>query len=283
MKRILIVAAALLITVAAGAQKLDWSRQLMDGSRTGCSAPGADNVTEALGTVKGSRYNAPNGKTYKGGATPKVAAAVLAVQPRMADLKQVVCNCPEGMVTRGADSPLANFACDVMLMYSEQLFGRKADFAVMNSGGIRADVPKGDVLKDDMVAIFPFHNHLVLVEYPGQVLLDYLKGQAARRPQPFGGARIEIENHELKSAKIDGKDIDPNGTYYMVTIDFLLGSGDNMRLGAGATDVKYTNTDVIDIVLDYMLKEKAAGRPVQAYRDGRVTIIGEERLPDEIH
>jgi len=277
MKKIVLIVAALAVSLAVSAQNIEWSRTLMDGSRTGCSAPGADNVNEALGAVKGNKYAAPNGKTYKRGATPKVAKAVIAVQPEMADLKQVVGYCPDGMKTRGGNSPLANFATDILLQYADSLFGRKADIAVLNSGGIRADVPAGNVLKDDMVAIFPFHNHIVLVEYPGTVLQAFLESQAKRYPQPFSGAKIVVENKELVSATVGGKEIDPDGTYYMVTIDFLLGSGDNMRLAAGATHIDYTTIDVIDVVLDYMLKEKAAGRPVSAEVDDRVVIRGEVR------
>lgn len=276
MKKVLTIAAALAFTLAASAQTFTWSRVSMDGSRTGCTYPGADNVEDALGVLKGKKYVAPNGKTYKGGATAATAQALLAVQPQMADLKQVVAYCPDGMITRGGNSPLANFATDVMLKSSEKLFGRKADIAVLNSGGIRADVPAGNVLKDDMVAVFPFHNKLVLVEYPGQVLIDFLARQA-RRPQPYAGAQVVVRDGELESMSVGGKEIDPNGTYYMVTIDFLLGSGDNMRLAAGSTDVKYTQLDVIDVILDYLAEEKAAGRPISGQVDDRYVFIGERR------
>ncbi len=276
MKKALTVIAAMAISLAACAQTYTWSRVSMDGSRTGCTYPGADNVTEALGNLKGKKYVAPNAKCYKGGAVAGVAKALLAVQPQMADLKQVVAYCPDGMETRGGNSPLANFATDVMLKSAPKLFGREADIAVLNSGGIRANVPAGNVLKDDMVAIFPFHNKLVLVEYPGQVLIDFLTRQA-RRPQPYAGAQVVVKDGEIQSMSVGGKEIDPEGTYYMVTIDFLLGSGDNMRLAAGSTDVKYTDLDVIDVILDYLAEEKAAGRPISAKADDRYVFIGERR------
>ena len=39
--------------------RIEWSRTRMDGSRTGCVTPSADNVPEALGRVKGKTYFAP--------------------------------------------------------------------------------------------------------------------------------------------------------------------------------------------------------------------------------
>jgi len=274
MKKAIIIIAALALSLSAGAQQITWSRTQMDGSRTGCTYPGADNVSETLGSTKGRKYTSPKATVYKGGAVAKTAKALLAVQPEMADLKQVVAVCPEGMETRGGNSPLANFATDVMLASAEKIFGQKADIAVLNSGGIRANVPAGNVLKDDMVSVFPFHNKLVLVEYPGQVLIDFLNRQG-RRPQPYAGAKIHVTDGVIDAMTVGGKEIDPNGTYYRVTIDFLLGTGDNMRLAAGSTDIKTSDLDVIDVMLDYLAVEKAAGRTISAQVDDRYVQVGE--------
>lgn len=62
----------------------------MDGHRTGVSIPAADNIAEALGVVSEGVYTAPNGRVFKGGCTPEVAALLIDVQPEMAALKEVV-------------------------------------------------------------------------------------------------------------------------------------------------------------------------------------------------
>lgn len=267
----LFVLAALLAPLLCGAQQVEWSRTRMDGSRTGCSAPGADNVVESLGSVRGRRYFAPDGKIYRGGTVTATAAEVLAAQPAMADVKTPVGFCPEGMNRRD----LYDFATDILMDVSYGLFGKGADIAILNSGGIRADMPKGEVLKDDMLAIFPFHNKVVLVQLKGQDLLATIERVFGRRPQPFSGVELTYRDGALASVTMKGKEIDPEATYYLCTVDFLLGGGDRMRLATGAQDIKYSELDVIDVVLEHMAREKAAGRNIEAVRDGRLTMEGE--------
>lgn len=245
----------------------------MDGSRTGCTPPGRDNVTEALGSVDGRVYTAPNGKVYRGGSVVRVARAMLGAQPAMADVKQVVGISEKGMRSRGANTPLANFATDALIAGSEKIFGRRADFAVLNSGGIRAAVEPGVVLKDDIMAIFPFKNYLCLLEYPGSVLLDYLERQARHHVHPIAGVQMTIRDHKLVSATIGGQEIDPEGTYYLATIDFVLGPGDNMWMGRGARNIQHSQVLVFDVIMNYIKSLTDEGRKLDCEVDDRVIYL----------
>jgi 2',3'-cyclic-nucleotide 2'-phosphodiesterase (5'-nucleotidase family) len=40
----------------------------------------------------------------------------------------------------------------------ERLAGKKVHVGVGNFGGIRIDMPKGDIILDDMLSMFPFKN-----------------------------------------------------------------------------------------------------------------------------
>lgn len=274
MRRILFTVCLLCASLWLCAQQADWSRTMMDGSRTGCTPPGRDNVAEALGTVDGRVYTAPNGKVFKGGSAAKVAKAMLDAQPAMADVKQVVGYSEKGMRSRGANSPLANFATEALIAGSEKIFGRKADFAVMNSGGIRASVEPGTVLKDDIMAIFPFKNYLCLVEYPGTVLLEFLERQASQRhAHPFAGVEMTVKDRRLVSATIGGRQIDPQGTYYLATIDFVLGPGDNMWMGRGARNIQRSQTLVFDVIMDYIMYMTGAGRTLDCEVDDRLIYL----------
>lgn len=261
-------------TLYRGPYVISWIRTEMDGSRTGCSAPGADNAAECLGVSDGRHYVAPNGHTYNGGSTPKVARILLDNQAAMADVKRVVGYSEHGMWSRGANTPLANFACDAMLDASEELFGRRADLAILNSGGIRGAVPAGDVLKDDIVAIFPFRNYVVLVEWPGTVLQAYVERIAKRRfAHPYAGLQLTLGADGVVSCLVGGKPVDPSASYYLVTIDFLLGTGDNMRLADGASDIRRTQTLVFDVIMDQIMRKTAAGQSLDAAPDDRFIFI----------
>ncbi len=51
----------------------------------------------------------------------------------------------------------------------------KADVALVNGGGIRADLPAGDITYGDILAVHPYGNTLCVVEVTGQAILDALE------------------------------------------------------------------------------------------------------------
>lgn len=50
----------------------------------------------------------------------------------------------------------------------------KADFAVMNSGGVRDSIEAGDITYKDVLTVQPFGNMVSYVDMSGQEVLDYL-------------------------------------------------------------------------------------------------------------
>ena len=152
-----------------------WEKLPIDGHRTGVTAPTADNIPEALGTVDPATgaYTAPNGTVFDGGATPKVASLLIEAQPQMAEVKEVIAFSTRAMSAEAPESELSNFVVDFLRSKAETMFKRKMDVGIINFGGIRVDMPEGDVLLDDIRSMFPFNNKICMVELPGKEL-DFL-------------------------------------------------------------------------------------------------------------
>ena len=155
MKRIVILLiASSLAVLPAGAFGFKWKSIPVDASRTGVTCPSADNVEEAMGRMKGRAYVAPNGRRFKGRtATAKAARLMLAAQPEMATVKEVVGFCPTGLERGGTENVLGDWAVDCMMAAAEKEFGKKIDIGVLNHGGIRINMPEGDVLMDDLMSM----------------------------------------------------------------------------------------------------------------------------------
>ncbi len=51
----------------------------------------------------------------------------------------------------------------------------KSDIAFINGGGVRADLPKGDITFADIIKVNPYGNHLCMCECTGQDILDALE------------------------------------------------------------------------------------------------------------
>lgn len=256
------------------AQEYSWEAVEMDGSMTGCVSPSKDNVSEALGTFKGGRYIAPDGKVYKRNSiVTKTARAVMAAQPRMARVKDVIGYSTRAMSATYPESALSNWFIDILMRKTEQLSGKKVHIGITNFGGIRVDMPQGDIILDDMLSMFPFKNYLAYVEHTGKQIRTILEGMAADRFQVLGGVKVVADGGKLVSVEIDGEPLDDEKVYGMATISFLLTGGDGLSLEENALSVTvYEDVPIIDAVLEHVNAETAAGRPIEYTVDGRVTV-----------
>lgn len=273
-KRIVAAAVLVMLSWSLTGQEYSWTAGRIDGSRTGCSVPSKENVEAALGKFKGKTYVAPNGKKFaRNTAAAKVARVVMDAQPAMAKVKDVIAYSPESMSVTYPEGPLSNWFVDLLMAHVEKLSGNKVDVGVANFGGIRIDMPKGDIILDDMKSMFPFKNQLVYVEHKGSEIRKLLDWMAAGRFQVLGGVRVVAEDGKIVSAEIGGEPIDDEKIYGMATISFLLNGGDGLNLADNAVKVvRYDDVDVIDAVLEYVYAETAAGRQITYESDGRVVI-----------
>lgn len=274
MKKTLIILSLLLASFGVMAQDYSWKAVDMDGSRTGCSVPDRDNVDQALGTFKRGKYIAPDGSVHKkSSAAAKAAKAVIGAQPAMARVKDVIAFAPEAMKSRYPESGLSNWYVDIVMDKTEALAGKKVHIGVCNFGGIRVDMPQGNVILDDMLSMFPFRNSLVYIEHKGSVIRGWLEDMAADRFQILGGVKVVAEDGKLVSVEIDGEPLDDDKTYGVATISFLLDGGDGLYLRKEALSLtSFDEVNIIDAVLEHIYAETAAGRPIEYKTDGRVVI-----------
>ena len=136
----------------------------------------------------------------------------------------------------------------------------RADFAVVNAGGVRDSLPPGKLTYKDVLKVHPFGNTIVAVDLSGAEVMDYL-GAAAKMsagsgafPQ-FAGVSLVIEGGALKSASIRGAPVDPGKTYKMTVNNFVAAGGDGYpKL---ASHKSYVDTGFVDADL---LRAFIAGR-----------------------
>lgn len=275
MKRLLILFPLFLaLAYTASAQDYEWEVVPMNGSRVGAVAPSKDNVAEVTGRFEGRKYIAPNGKVYrKNSSAGKTARIVIDAQPSMARVKDVIGYSTNAMKASYPESALSNWFVDLLIAKVEQLSGKKVDVGITNFGGIRVDMPEGEIILDDMLSMFPFKNQLIYVEHTGKQIRTFLEEMAAHKFQILGGVRVVAEGGKLLSAEIGGEPIDDDKVYGLATISFLLDGGDGLTLQQNALSVtRFDTVDVIDAVLEYVYAETAAGRPIEYKTDGRVIV-----------
>lgn len=273
MRRIIFTIALVLVCTGAFAQKFSWERVIMDGSRTGVEACSADNADEALGIIDGSRYISPSGRVFDKGVTPEVAALLIDAQKQMAEVKQVIACSTRPMLRYRPECELSNWFVDALMRAAEEKSGRKVSFGIVNFGGIRVDMPQGDVLLDDIMSMFPFKNNLCYLELQGKDLRALLEQLAATRWQAIGGVRCVVKDGRLVSAEVDGRPIEDDKFYGVATISFLLDGGDGISVARNCRNLEIYDEYVLDVILPYVKNLTAAGKPIEYSVDGRIKII----------
>lgn len=274
MKRLLLLLLVLSCSASVWGQEYEWETVPMDGTRTGCVAPSRDNVPQAVGVFKGGKYIAPDGRVHpRRSAAARAARVVLDAQAAMARVKEPIGYSTQAMAASYPESALSNWFIDILMDKTERISGRKVHMGITNFGGIRIDMPQGELILDDMLSMFPFKNYLAYVEHTGKQIRRILEGMAADRFQVLGGVKVVAEGGKLLSVEIDGEPLDDDRIYGVATISFLLRGGDNLSLDHDAVSVTvYDDVAIIDAVLEHVYAETAAGRPIEYHTDGRVVI-----------
>ncbi len=133
----------------------------------------------------------------------------------------------------GDNSTLGNLFADYTLIGAKKWAksqGIEIDAAVINIGGLRTSIGKGDVLLKHVFEVMPFENELVVVKMSSKAMEDLFKYYASTlKNNPVANLRIETLNSNLVKTEIAGKPLEPNKTYYIATSDYLAFGGDNMN------------------------------------------------------
>lgn len=255
---------------------IEWKTDPVDGHRTGVVASNADNVLQSMGYVKGRTYHSPNGRIFRGGTTPKVARIMLGCQDEMAKVKQVIGYSTREMVREYPECEIYDWYVDELMRAVADSTGKKVDIGFTNRGGVRIDMPSGEILYDDIMSMFPFHNNICYVGLHGREVKALLDQMAASRFQILGGVKVVAENGRILSATVDGEPIDDDKVYGVATINFLLDGGDGYHVSRNAVEVIHCNGWLYDTMLAYVAGLTAAGKPVEFENRHWITFLDKD-------
>ncbi|MBE1277664.1 bifunctional UDP-sugar hydrolase/5'-nucleotidase UshA [Enterovibrio baiacu] len=107
----------------------------------------------------------------------------------------------------------------------------KADFSVMNSGGVRDSIEAGEVTYKDVLTVQPFANMVTYTDMSGAEVLDYLNVVATKPVDSgayaqFYGISMVVDGDSVSDVKIGGEALDPNKTYRFTVPSYNAAGGD---------------------------------------------------------
>ncbi len=200
-------------------------------------------------------------------------------------------------MVRRAETNLGDLSADA---YRDQ---SGADIALVNGGGVRANIEKGDVTFGNIISVHPFGNMLCVIEVTGQQILDALEWGSRAVPGENGGflqtsgltyeinTQVEspcLEDENGMFAGIEGtrrvqnvmvgeEPIDPEKVYTLASHNYmLLEKGDGYTMFDGAEvlqdSVKLDNQVLIDYIVD-SLNGVIGGDYADPYGQGRIKVL----------
>lgn len=154
-----------------------------------------------------------------------------------------------------AEAPLLNFLSDFCLDEAAKLVDGKVDLALMNKGGIRRSLPKGDITQGQIIMMQPFDNRIVVEEIKGSDLAEAFDVMASRGGDGVSRgveAVFDPSTRKCTSVTINGAPIDPERIYRLATIDYLANGGDYMKPLTRGTQIAKSSRVVYADLIDYI-------------------------------
>lgn len=243
--------------------------------------PWFETVTSSTVQPTQNTYNTFNKlpATYEGQTVVKDTAVEAVIQPYLdgvAVLKATVIGETTVPLVRAyrLESNIGDWLTDAMRNYDATV-----DFAMTNSGGIRADVDTGPITFGEWFAVMPFGNSFTKVWVTGAQLIATLEDGITAQHGIIQQSGLKFTfNYDLPAHSriigdvIDARTntpIDPTATYVILVNNFMASGGDHY----GTLPLcPQEQTYVVDI--DYFAAYLTAHSPIGPVIDGRTTALG---------
>lgn len=176
---------------------------------------------------------------------------------------------------REGECPIGNLVVDAMMKVFPQ-----ADVAVQNTGGLRTDILKDTLYREDVEAIMPFENYIYLINISGADLrrifrvatsgkhgifqvagMQYAYWPECNNPQDLNNdGQIQDWEHNCLdevSMRIAGRALDDNAHYKVAINNFLFDGGDSLKGLFDAAQILQKGPLIKSALIDYVQKENA--------------------------
>lgn len=211
-------------------------------------------------------------------ANPNVEAqAVFAAYKSKVDsiMEPVIGTSEVGMTVQRPESALANLVADVLRQSAVPYIGKPADVGLMNIGGVRNNLNKGDITYRDIFEILPFQNSLCIVSIKGSVLKNLATNIILVGGEAVSNMQITAtKSGELLDVTVDNKPIDDNKVYTVATIDYIAEGNDRMEaLLQNESAVCDEEATVRELFVKYVLDQTKKGKSIHSKIEGRIKIM----------
>ncbi|WP_406013900.1 bifunctional metallophosphatase/5'-nucleotidase [Streptomyces sp. NBC_00984] len=266
---------------------LTYDRRTKDIVRTSVESAGASNPKSANHIVSRDQHRASDMESLI--ARWNALAAPIANKPQGYISADIV-----GRGSKALEKPLGDVIADAQLEGLAPADKGGAVVALMNPGGIRADLvyaspdgkSDGVVTYGESFTVQPFTNMMNVVDLTGAQLVETLQQQVSgsneaspKILQVSKGLTYTLDMTKTGAArvvtdtiKLNGEAIDPAKSYRVAINEFLAGGGDGFAaLGQGTN--KLVGPSDLDVFNAYLAAHSSAAAPLAPPATDRITVV----------
>jgi 2',3'-cyclic-nucleotide 2'-phosphodiesterase/3'-nucleotidase len=176
---------------------------------------------------------------------------------------------------RRPEATIGDFICDAMRA------DVKADIAMQNPGGMRADHEAGPITRGTVYAVMPFDNSIVTLQLTGALVKLALEQALANdRITQVSGVRYTFDASRPALDRItsltlaDGGPLEPTKVYRVAVNNFMATGGDHYDALTQGTGREDTGRLIRDAMEAWVRAQCAGDRPLELRGDGRIRSEG---------
>ncbi len=168
---------------------------------------------------------------------------------------------PEGL--------LSNFVADLIFEEVNEILDEPADFCLLNHGGLRRALPKGNITVGNIYELMPFDNEAVAVELSADKVKEIFSYLSNSGGEPVSNLQLNLSKPE--EGLIGGKAVQNTTTYQVITSDYLANGGDKMYFFDNPINKTKTGLKIRDLIIEHIEEEQLEGKTLKSSLDERIT------------
>ncbi len=175
-----------------------------------------------------------------------------------ADLNSILAYSAEIIDKKGVwQTKIGNLQSTITLAAADKVFklreNKNATICILNNGGIRAIINKGNVTTRTAFELMPFENNLVVVALKGEQILEMVNYIIKeKKPHPLAGMTFTIDKNDVaKNILVQNQALNLQKIYYVATNDYLYNGGDNMNFFKKSVQMYDLDYKVRNVWIDY--------------------------------
>lgn len=208
---------------------------------------------------------------------PKIEALIAPYKAQIdSQMNSVIGYCGLSMSKYHPESELGNAVADMVTRYTLEQSSELVDLCVLNFGGLRTSLPKGNITKGKVFELMPFDNTLVIVQLSSEEMNALAKHIVNRNGEPIGSPHGVIL-HGINDSQYfqfgnEEDSIRSKQYYYVLTSSYLASGGDNFVVFKNTNRKTDTGLLIRDALLYGFDNYTSSEHPLTAKVERRIRI-----------